>query len=128
MCVVPFGLLSKIYSAADPNGHQADRQRQKDSLLGFRLPLDGFDNSIARGIVPHFYFDDVPGTPFVIGILHSDSEQFPGTRKCCFLTESRPSGNSCGVHPAESTIHGLWSARRFHFNWMNRTTSMLRQA
>src|SRR5579872_637740 len=40
------------------------------------------DNSIARGIVPHFYFDDAPGTPYVIGILHSDSKQFPGTRKC----------------------------------------------
>lgn len=59
---------------------------------------------IARNHAPHFYFQDEPQTPFVICLLHSDSRQFEGTTKCCFLEEEpataeRPQGvGRCGIY------------------------------
>ncbi len=50
--------------------------------------------AIARDIAPHFRFDDDPRTPYVICLLQTESQLFPGTRKCCFLTESGPSGEA----------------------------------
>lgn len=44
--------------------------------------------AIARGIAPHFRFDDDPTTPYVIALLQNESRAFPGTRKCVFLDEA----------------------------------------
>lgn len=58
--------------------------------------------SIARGQVPHFHFDDEPQTPFVIGLMHTASDVYPGTTRCRFLQESvRDDGSvtgSCGIY------------------------------
>jgi Fe-S-cluster containining protein len=48
------------------------------------------EGAMARGIAPHFFFDDDPRTPFTIGMLQNESQLFPGTRKCCFLEEGPP--------------------------------------
>ncbi len=42
---------------------------------------------IAKGIAPHFHFDDDPETPFTIGLLQDASTHFPETQKCQFLKE-----------------------------------------
>ena len=58
--------------------------------------------SISRGQVPHFYFDDEPQTPFVIGLMHTASEVYPGTTHCRLLQESiREDGSiigHCGIY------------------------------
>ncbi|MBI1313493.1 YkgJ family cysteine cluster protein [bacterium] len=59
---------------------------------------------IAQQYAPHFYFDDEPGTPFVIALMHRVSEVFPETTCCRFLTEgvpneTQPLGQShCGIY------------------------------
>jgi Fe-S-cluster containining protein len=45
---------------------------------------------IARGIVPHFRFQDTGDVPFVICLLQSQSAFLSGTTKCRFLVEFPP--------------------------------------
>ncbi len=63
------------------------------------------DDSISHGVVPHFYFEDAPGVPFVISLLHVDSAVFPGTTKCRFLTE-QPRTPEHPLGTAHCSIHG----------------------
>jgi len=51
-------------------------------------------STISRGVTPQFFFDDDRLTPYVIGLLQTESRAFPGTRKCVFLEEPAPSDNS----------------------------------
>lgn len=44
--------------------------------------------AISRGVAPHFFFNDDRRTPYVIGLVQTESEAFPGTRKCGFLDET----------------------------------------
>ncbi len=44
--------------------------------------------AISRGVAPHFFFNDDRRTPYVIGLLQTESRVFPGTRKCGFLGET----------------------------------------
>jgi Fe-S-cluster containining protein len=59
---------------------------------------------IAHGLVPHFFFPDMPETPFVICLMHSDSVFLPGTTKCRFLMEGPPDNANplgqarCGIY------------------------------
>lgn len=48
--------------------------------------------AISRGVAPHFFFDDDHQTPYVIGLVQTESRVFPGTRKCGFLDETDPNG------------------------------------
>jgi Fe-S-cluster containining protein len=48
--------------------------------------------AISRGVAPHFFFDDDRRTPYVIGLLQTESRPFPGTHKCVFLEETDPVG------------------------------------
>ena len=80
----------------------------------------------ARGIAPHFFFDDDCRTPYVIGLRQTESRVFPGTQKCVFLEESapdecapptgrcsiyehRPTG--CRVYPSRLDEAGTWGTR-----------------
>lgn len=63
------------------------------------------DHAISHGVVPQFFFDDSPGVPFVISLMHVDSQTFPGTTKCRFLTE-RPRTPEHPLGQAECSIHG----------------------
>jgi|GEM_PF-618329 len=62
------------------------------------------EGQIARQHAPHFYFDDEPGTPFVISLMHRVSEVFPRTTCCRFLLEGTPDAehslgrSRCGIH------------------------------
>lgn len=60
------------------------------------------DGAISGGQVPHFYFDDDPATPFVIGLKHTESTAFEGTTRCGFLTETLAADgtvtSSCGIY------------------------------
>jgi len=65
----------------------------------FKLPFRRFvcrwadpSCAISRGVAPHFFFDDDRQTPYVIGLVQTESQVFPGTRKCGFLEETDPSG------------------------------------
>jgi Fe-S-cluster containining protein len=82
---------------------------------------------LARGIAPHFFFDDDRQTPYVIGLRHTESRMFPGTRKCVFLEESPADGNAsrptgrcsiyerrpvgCRVFPSRLDEAGAWGTR-----------------
>lgn len=60
------------------------------------------DGAISRGQAPHFYFEDEPETPFVIGLMHEPSTAFPGSTRCRFLEEGvgedgRVTGR-CGIY------------------------------
>jgi Fe-S-cluster containining protein len=63
------------------------------------------DDAIANGIVPHFHFDDAPGVPFVLSLMHVDSASFPGTTKCRFLAEEPPTADR-PLGKAQCSIHG----------------------
>lgn len=63
------------------------------------------DDAIAQGVVPHFYFEDAPGVPFVLSLMHVDSETFPGTTKCRFL-EEEPQTTEQPMGRAHCSIHG----------------------
>ncbi len=55
------------------------------------------DGAIAANHAPQFYFADEPATPFVISLIHSESEHFAGTSKCQHLVESSPDDeHACG--------------------------------
>ena len=62
------------------------------------------EGKIAGNLAPHFHFSDEPETPFVICLLRSPSQQFPGTECCKFLQElpassEAPLGRSeCGIY------------------------------
>jgi Fe-S-cluster containining protein len=65
------------------------------------------DGKIARGRVPHFFFPDVPDTPFVICLIQSPSLFLPGTQKCRFLVECPPDEE----HPLGQARCGVYEAR-----------------
>jgi hypothetical protein len=65
------------------------------------------DNRVAHGLVPHFFFPDMPETPFVICLLHSDSVFLPGTTKCRFLREGEPDAD----HPMGEARCGAYGVR-----------------
>ena len=62
------------------------------------------DGRIALNYAPHFFFEDEPETPFVISLMHHESEYFQGTTRCRFLTEGAPDAEHplgqarCGIH------------------------------
>lgn len=62
------------------------------------------DGSIACGVMPHFFFQDEPRTPFAICLRHESSSIFQKTTKCRFLvetprTDASPLGTaSCGIY------------------------------
>lgn len=62
------------------------------------------DGAIALKYAPHFHFADEPETPWVICLMQTPSELFPGTTKCQFLKEGPPDENSplgtgvCGIY------------------------------
>lgn len=62
------------------------------------------DGIIARKHAPHFHFKDDPATPYVICLIHRDSEHFAGTTRCQFLTEIAPTAETprgqahCGIY------------------------------
>jgi Fe-S-cluster containining protein len=52
---------------------------------------------IARKYAPHFHFADEPETPFVISLMHEESQHFTGTSKCQHLVEGAPDAeHACG--------------------------------
>ncbi len=83
--------------------------------------------SLARGIAPHFFFDDDRQTPYVIGLRQTESRVFPGTQKCVFLDESAPDANAprltgrcsiyehrpvgCRIYPSRLDEAGAWGTR-----------------
>jgi len=84
--------------------------------IGRRLGLSFWDfvcrwadptGQIANGLVPHFFFSDTPGTPYVICLLQSDSVFLPGTTKCRFLIEGPPDD----AHPLGQARCGIYGAR-----------------
>jgi len=62
------------------------------------------DGDIAQKYAPHFRFEDEPQTPFVLCLIRSESQTWPGTGKCLFLeetpaTEEHPLGTAkCGIY------------------------------
>jgi len=73
--------------------------------------------AISRGVAPHFFFDDDCRTPYVIGLLQTESRIFPGTRKCGFLEETDPSGKSargtgqCSIYEHRPTACRIFPSR-----------------
>ncbi|HET6422615.1 MAG TPA: YkgJ family cysteine cluster protein [Planctomycetaceae bacterium] len=63
------------------------------------------EDAISQGVVPHFYFDDAPGVPFVLSLMHVDSASFPGTTKCRFLSEQAPTAER-PLGTGQCSIHG----------------------
>ncbi len=49
------------------------------------------EGQITSGVMPQFFFDDEPETPFAICLQHTSSEYLKGTTKCGFLKEEAPS-------------------------------------
>jgi hypothetical protein len=63
------------------------------------------DGRIAGKFAPTFHFDDEPATPFVVCLRTDESVQFPGTRKCVFLSEQAPDDAAPTTDlPASSTL------------------------
>jgi Fe-S-cluster containining protein len=83
------------------------------------------EGKIARGRVPHFFFPDVPDTPFVICLMQTQSVFLPGTVKCRFLVEcppdqEHPLGEArCGIY------HGRPAACRVFPTKMNTTGDLV---
>ena len=65
------------------------------------------EGQIAQQHAPHFYFDDEPGTPFVISLMHRVSDVFPQTTCCRFLEEGEPNAE----HPLGRSRGGIHSLR-----------------
>jgi Fe-S-cluster containining protein len=63
--------------------------------------------NIARNYAPHFHFEDEPETPFVVCLLHEESQFLPGTSKCRFLMESPPDAG----HPLGVARCGIYHSR-----------------
>ena len=63
--------------------------------------------TIARNHAPQFYFADEPQTPFVICLLHEDSQTFEGTTRCKFLVESPKTAE----HPLSVAHCGIYHQR-----------------
>ena len=62
------------------------------------------DGAIALRYAPHFHFADEPETPWVVCLMQTESQVFPGTTKCQFLRETSPDRDSplgtgsCGIY------------------------------
>jgi Fe-S-cluster containining protein len=75
---------------------------------------------IAGRYAPHFYFADEPETPFVICLLHRESELHPETSKCRFLMEGPPEEGSpegrarCGIYHSRPSACRAFPARLNH--------------
>lgn len=75
------------------------------------------EGSIARQYAPHFYFADEPETPFVISLMHRDSDIFAGTSCCRFLVEGRPDDDQplgqsrCGIYRYRPAACRVFPAR-----------------
>lgn len=65
------------------------------------------NGSIARSYAPHFHFEDDPGTPYVICLMHTASEFLRGTTKCRFLIEGPPDDE----HPLGQARCGIYGQR-----------------
>lgn len=62
---------------------------------------------IALNYAPHFFFEDEPGTPFVISLMHQTSDNFKGTTRCRFLVEGPPDDD----HPLGQARCGIYNYR-----------------
>jgi len=65
------------------------------------------EGKIAQNYAPHFHFRDEPAVPFVICLLHADSQFLKGTTKCRFLTECAPDKE----HPLGTARCGIYHQR-----------------
>ncbi len=65
------------------------------------------DGSIALKYAPHFHFADEPETPWVICLMQTPSQIFPGTSKCQFLQETPPDATS----PLGTGVCGIYGSR-----------------
>ena len=52
------------------------------------------NGEIARRHAPHLFFADTGEEPFVLGLMQSESETLPGSTRCRFLRESRPTADA----------------------------------
>ncbi len=65
------------------------------------------EGQIAQHYAPHFHFEDEPGTPFVISLMHNNSAVFPETTRCRFLMEGEPDQE----HPLGQSRCGIYQHR-----------------
>ncbi len=77
------------------------------SFWDFVCRWEDRNGEIAQKYAPHFYFDDEPETPFVICLIHNESQTWPGTRKCIFLEESPATAE----HPLGTAGCGIYGSR-----------------
>lgn len=83
-------------------------ERQLDlNFWDFVCRWQDHDGKIAKGLAPHFYFEDEPETPFALCTLPVESSVFPGTTKCRFLTECPPDAE----HPRGLARCGIYRER-----------------
>ncbi|MEZ6047760.1 MAG: YkgJ family cysteine cluster protein [Planctomycetaceae bacterium] len=79
----------------------------KISFWEFACRWEDTHGSIAQKYAPHFYFQDEPQTPFVVGLLQSESTFQPKTTKCRFLMEGAPDEE----HPLGVSRCGIYHSR-----------------
>ena len=77
------------------------------SFWDFATRWEDRTGAIANGYAPHLFFEDDPGTPFVLGLSHVESRVFPGTPKCRFLSETDPTAE----HPLGVGNCGMYEGR-----------------
>ncbi|MBW3543418.1 MAG: YkgJ family cysteine cluster protein [Planctomycetes bacterium] len=65
------------------------------------------EGRIARTSAPHFQFPDEPQTPFVICLMHAESEFLTGSTRCRFLREGAPDE----AHPLGVARCGIYAHR-----------------
>lgn len=79
-------------------------QRLDLSFWDFACRWADPEGSIAQKYAPHFRFPDEPEIPFVITLLQRESDVFPETRCCTFLSEGEPDEQNqlgvshCGIY------------------------------
>ena len=75
------------------------------------------DGTIARSQAPHLYFADDLAIPYVLCLQHEASVFHPGTTKCRFLVESRPSREQplgqarCGMYASRPSACRTFPAK-----------------
>ncbi|QDU79363.1 Flagellin N-methylase [Polystyrenella longa] len=79
----------------------------KKSFWEFACRWEDPHGSIAQKYAPHFHFQDEPKTPFVIGLIQSESTFIPRTTKCQFLREGAPDEE----HPLGVARCGIYNSR-----------------